>query len=318
MNTADRRAATVARSPEIVSDGGAIAVAAKFYLSRGWVPVPEHRDETRAPMFKGWQRGLNLGPWPDGANVGVLLGAEPSHLAAVDNDCPEAVELFPYFMPETWVIGRASKPISQAIYRSVGAVTRQHRFGDGAKMLEVRGVSSEGTPTKSTFPPSVHYSGETIVWHPDFGDGLEAPREIDAVELDIAVRKLARACILRREGCSVEEAIVLVGQHVPRRQPPPEPTRRSSCAGDPVKRAKAYIAKMPEAVTGSFGHTALFRAAVALVKGFKLSDDLAFEILSSEYNHRCAPPWPEKELRRKIKQAHRARKFALLVDEVSK
>jgi hypothetical protein len=313
--SADRRAATVARSPEIVSDGGAIAVAAKFYLSRGWVPVPERRDETRAPMFKGWQRGHD-GPWPDGANVGVLLGAEPSHLAAVDNDSPEAVELFPYFMPETWVIGRASKPISQAVYRCVGARSRHFKFGDGSKMLEIRGVSADGTPTKSTIA-GVHYSGEPIIWNPDFGDGMEAPREIDAVELEIAVRKLHRACLLRRDGCTVEEAIQLVGQHVPRKSPPPEPTRRSSRAGDPVKRARAYIAKMPEAVQGNFGSTALFRAAVALVKSFKLSDDLAFEILSSEYNHRCAPPWPEKELRRKIKQAHRARKYALLVDEVA-
>jgi hypothetical protein len=282
---------------------------------RDWVLVAERRDATRAPLFTGWQRG-HVGPIPDGANVAVLLGADPSHLAAVDLDCAEAVELASHYLPESWAFGRASKPISQIVYRSVGAVTRQLRFGDGAKMLEIRAASSEGAPTKSTIPPSIHYSGEPITWHPDFGDGLEAPREINAAELDAAVRRLARACVLRRDGCAVEEAIELVGQWVPRLAPPPEPIRRDARGGDPVKRATAYVAKMPEAVSGSFGHTALFRAAVALVKSFKLSDDLAFEILSSEYNHRCAPPWPEKELRRKIKQAHRAHHFALLVDEV--
>jgi hypothetical protein len=291
-------------------------VVSTEYQRLSWRLAPERRDATRAPLYTGWQAGYDS-PWPDGANVGVLLGVGPTHLAAVDNDCPEAVELAPAFLPATWVIGRKSKPISQLLYRSVGARAMQLKFGDGSKMLEIRGVSSEGTPTKSTIPPSIHWSGEPIEWNPDFGDGMEAPREISALDLEIAVRKLARACILRRDGCSVEEAIQLVGQHVPRKQPPPEPVRRISRAGDPVKRARAYVAKMPEAVSGNCGHTALFRAAVALVKSFKLSDDLAFEILSSEYNHRCAPPFPDKELRRKIAQAHRARKFALLVDEVA-
>jgi hypothetical protein len=88
--------------------------------------------------------------------------------------------------------------------------------------------------------------------------------------------------------------------------------------GDIKKRASAYLAKMPEAIAHQGGHKAAFKAALAML-GFGLSEDAIFRILWNEYNQRCSPPWSEKELRHKARQAvTRARDMApgaLLADD---
>lgn len=72
--------------------------------------------------------------------------------------------------------------------------------------------------------------------------------------------------------------------------------------GDVMRRASAYLAKMPPAISGSEGHKATFRAAIAL-RGFGLDESAIFGLLWNEYNPRCQPPWAEKELRHKARQA---------------
>jgi predicted P-loop ATPase len=71
-------------------------------------------------------------------------------------------------------------------------------------------------------------------------------------------------------------------------------------------RARAYLSKMPEAISGQQGHNALWSAARKLVADFGLEADMAYRLLATEYNPRCRPPWSEKELRHKVKQALRA------------
>ncbi len=83
-----------------------------------------------------------------------------------------------------------------------------------------------------------------------------------------------------------------------KRRPPPPP---SSASGD-VVRARAYVAKMPHAVAGAGGHNATFAVACRLVHGFGLSDVDAWALLC-EFNARCAPPWSDRELRHKLRQA---------------
>jgi hypothetical protein len=73
-----------------------------------------------------------------------------------------------------------------------------------------------------------------------------------------------------------------------------------------LDRASKYLSKMAPSVSGSGGHNACFAAAVAMVKGFSLPDDVAYGLLMSDYNPRCAPPWNEREMRHKIAQAARA------------
>jgi hypothetical protein len=71
-------------------------------------------------------------------------------------------------------------------------------------------------------------------------------------------------------------------------------------------RAIAYIAKMPEAISGSGGHPTTWNVALTLARGFSLGEERTFAILWNYYNPRCQPPWSERELRHKAKQAKNA------------
>jgi hypothetical protein len=73
------------------------------------------------------------------------------------------------------------------------------------------------------------------------------------------------------------------------------------------ERARHYLASMPPAVSGSGGDAATYRAAVALVKGFRLSADEALPLLR-EWNAGCLPPWSETELRAKLASADKSKR----------
>jgi hypothetical protein len=77
--------------------------------------------------------------------------------------------------------------------------------------------------------------------------------------------------------------------------------RRSA---DVMERARRYLAALPPAVAGQHGDIATFRACCRLVRGFLLSDDDAFALIT-EWNARCEPPWTERELADKIRRARR-------------
>lgn len=83
------------------------------------------------------------------------------------------------------------------------------------------------------------------------------------------------------------------------------PSPSSAPAGSAVTRARAYVAAMPPAISGSGGHNATFAVARKLVHGFGLSEGDAWTLLL-EYNQRCEPPWSERELRHKFDDAGRA------------
>lgn len=70
-----------------------------------------------------------------------------------------------------------------------------------------------------------------------------------------------------------------------------------------LERARKYIAKMPTAVEGEKGSDNLFAVACKLVIGFGLSEADAMQILIGDYNPRCIPPWSEKELLHKVRDA---------------
>jgi hypothetical protein len=74
-------------------------------------------------------------------------------------------------------------------------------------------------------------------------------------------------------------------------------------SGDLHTRIRAYIAKLPVAISGSGGHVATLKVANALVIGFNLSIDQArFYLL--EYNENCQPPWSKRELEHKLNEAN--------------
>ncbi len=89
---------------------------------------------------------------------------------------------------------------------------------------------------------------------------------------------------------------------------PPKPSpfvmRASNDPGpDVVTRAIAYLAECAPAVSGQAGHSAALNAARAVVYGFDLGPEAGFSLLDAHYNPRCQPPWSERELRHKCRQA---------------
>lgn len=76
-----------------------------------------------------------------------------------------------------------------------------------------------------------------------------------------------------------------------------------SPALSPVERARLYARAMPPAISGSGGHSQTFALAVALAHGFNLHEADCWAILT-EYNAGCQPPWSERDLRHKMRDAY--------------
>ena len=80
---------------------------------------------------------------------------------------------------------------------------------------------------------------------------------------------------------------------------------RPGTSGQPggnISRARAYIQRIPGAVSGANGHGATFHTAMCLVEGFSLQRGEALALLA-EWNTRCVPPWSDAELAHKIDSA---------------
>lgn len=89
---------------------------------------------------------------------------------------------------------------------------------------------------------------------------------------------------------------------VPPPAPPPPPVAPAGPVGDVEARAAAYLERCEPAISGSGGHNATFLVAQKIVRGFALDEETAYRLLSV-WNLTCDPPWSERELRRKIRQA---------------
>jgi len=88
-------------------------------------------------------------------------------------------------------------------------------------------------------------------------------------------------------------------------EPQQAPIPRPDVIGEVERRASQYLARMPEAIAGQEGHQALWAAALAMVQGFALNEQQAFTLLWNEYNPRCLPPWRDKDLWHKVRDASR-------------
>lgn len=83
------------------------------------------------------------------------------------------------------------------------------------------------------------------------------------------------------------------------------PARGRSRNGDSavLARAEKYLAKCDPAISGQGGHDQTFAVARAIVYGFDLGADAGYDLLARLYNPRCDPPWNEKELQHKCRDA---------------
>lgn len=84
------------------------------------------------------------------------------------------------------------------------------------------------------------------------------------------------------------------------------------------ERARNYIAPI-QSISGSGGHAAAYTAAVALVRGYDLPDEIALSILTEWNQSNATPPWSESDMRHKISQAAKSDRPAgyLLVSKSS-
>lgn len=73
-----------------------------------------------------------------------------------------------------------------------------------------------------------------------------------------------------------------------------------------VEQARRYIATMPRAVQGERGSDKTLAVATKIVVGFAIpyDSDEARQLLR-EFSERCSPPWSDKEMRHKLREADR-------------
>jgi hypothetical protein len=273
-----------------MSDGPSnLLDAARWYLARGYAPIPVPAG-TKVPVLKGWtDLRLSQNDLPahfnGTGNIGVLLGEPSGWLVDVDLDCEEAVALAPTFLPPTGATsGRPGKPSSHWWYICEGAKTRKHQDPASKKMI----VELRSTGAQTVVGPSMHPSGEPY-------DPLEGePAVVDVETLGRAVAALAEAVTRQRHGDAPPQERPVSRHAVSRPVPAPDTV---------LRRAEAYLDRIPPAISGSGGHSQTYAAATAMVHGFGLDAETAFGLLWDRYNPRCQPPWSEKELRHKVSDA---------------
>lgn len=277
---------------------GKVRAAARLLLAMGCQPV-RVRAGTKAPCDDGWQH-LRLteadidGYFTDGYQLGVQDGEPSGWRVDVDLDCQEAVDLAEKYLPSTGcVTGRPSRPRSHWWYIAVGAKNKPFRDPVTGEMI----VELRSTGQQTVVGPSIHPDDQEPY------DMLEGePAVVDAADLAARVAALHEAVVLAKYGklpASFQRGPFLAEPSVApahRRITPPDDSKTQH-------RAQRYLAKMPAAISGQGGHGKTYAAAVCVVHGFGLEPQAAFDLLKTEYNPRCQPPWSDKELWHKVNDA---------------
>ena len=269
--------------------------AAHWYLDQGFMPVPIFAG-SKMPKGDDWQNQRYSHPdiekvFGHSENIGIMLGDPSNGLVDVDLDCDEAIELAPLYLPPTpSVHGRGKRPGSHWWYFAPGLSTRQYK--DKANRSSIVELRSTGAQT--LVGPSIHPDD-------DIYDTLATkPATIDPDQLAAAVQSLSDAVHARRYGddwrSKFERPIVAHRVATP----------SSLDESQVIDRAIAYLATMPDAISGAGGHNATFAAANILVHGFALDVPTSIRLLEEHYNPRCDPPWSYRELEHKVNSARSA------------
>lgn len=287
---------------DLPGDATPVAEAALLYARAGFAPVPIHgvsgtrctcSDPTcsqaagKHPVGAGWQKRASTDIEATrelfrehAGNIGIVLGPE---FVVIDVDRYAGGDEGLATLPE----------LPPTLTSRSGSGKGEHyvfRFQPGQDPAEVTnrkiatGVDVKTRSGQIVVAPSLHVSGSRYTW---IDTTPPAPLP-DALYEQIRKRRV-----------------------VPIRPPARGPGRPSNLS----RRAEAYVAKMPAAVSGSGGHDATFAVARVLwgfiVKGLPTSD--ARRILF-DYNQRCDPPWSERELDHKWTSAEHAEHLPALED----
>lgn len=85
-----------------------------------------------------------------------------------------------------------------------------------------------------------------------------------------------------------------------------------SYGNERLERADTYLSKMPPSIEGQGGDQALYVAAMRLVQDFNLSKHDAVNLLMSNFNPRCQPPWDMSDIEYKVEMAMSKRRADML------
>ena len=212
--------------------------------------------------------------------MGIVLG-EASGLVRVDVDGPGGEEILAEFsngdLPTTLEFTSGRENGGRGLLYAVppGLKLKTTTIRDEEKQ-ELR-FQANGAQT--VMPPSRHPDGAVYSWKEGRSPAELRPALMPAW---LITRLQETEKPVHRNGFTVDSATLAAAQ----------------------SRARAYIAKMPPAISGQGGHDQTFAVACALILGFNLSIEQAFPLLQ-EYNDRCDPPWTEAELRHKLEDADR-------------
>lgn len=159
-------------------------------LAEGFSIVPLAKGEKR-PEQDGWlKKTFTPDDFRDGHNVGVKCGEPSGHKVDVDLDAKEAVRAAE-LLPITRTHGRPGKPNSHHWF--VCADLKQSiQYKDpvtGDMLCELRGTNGQ-----TAVPPSVHPSGEALVW----GERRRPFLPMAAADLQRAVACVATVALFAR------------------------------------------------------------------------------------------------------------------------
>src|SRR5262249_9127317 len=153
------------------------------------------RPRGKEALGKGWQRQGPSTPedldrdFPHGEdrNIGLKLGQPSQGLLDGDLDADEAVAAATLLLPPTGLVsGRVGKPRSHWWYRVKNPPDKASEKFTDVDAEKTCLVELRSTGGQTVVQPSIHPSGEEIVWHE-----FTAPAEVELAELLVAVRAVA-------------------------------------------------------------------------------------------------------------------------------
>ena len=205
-------------------------------------------------------------------NIGIVAGAI-SGIVVVDTDTDDAEQWAQEQLPSTPLMVRTAKGVHRYYRHPGGSVRNKARIRDG---IDIR---ADGGYVLA--PGSVHPSGITYE--------LLKPLPSSRASLPVFNAEWIE---------TTKPQVIEAAQPIPRRRTETTDTTRL------VKRARAYLEKVPPAIEGQGGDARTFTTVCRIVRGFDLADAEAFDVLT-EWNQTCVPPWSDHELEEKIQNARK-------------
>ena len=256
------------------------------------LPIPRGK---KAPELPAWQkltyaeskerRDELVGAVRRGGNIGVLLGPASDRLLALDLDDDELVvewlNRHPWLADTLRSRGKRGNQLwlrlePDCSYPNGKAVYKLTEGDKVAGELRLGGAGGAQSVIYGFHPAGMRY--QIVVDKP--------PIVISLADLD----ELAPG--------------VLAGDEQKQDVPGALASNSSKAALPPNirERVERYLDKGEPAVSGQRGHDTTFRLLSTVINGFALSPEEAWAA-ALYYNHKCEPPWSEKELKHKVHDA---------------